>query len=55
MWALPHFFPTLKDFDVKKEMSALRGGEDFEVGDMLFERITDDRLNELKEKYGSSK
>ena len=45
----------LKDFDVKKEMSALRGGEDFEVGDMLFERISDDRLNELKEKYGSSK
>lgn len=45
----------LKDFDVRNEMSALKGGENFEVGDMLFERITDERLNELKEKYGSSK
>ena len=46
---------SLKDFDVKKEMEALKGGESFEVGDMLFERISDDRLNELKERYGGSK
>ena len=46
---------SLKDFDVKKEMNALKGGEDFEVGEMLFERITPERLEELKAKYGSSK
>ena len=46
---------SLKDFDVKKEMNALKGGEDFEVGDVLFERVTPERLEELKAKYGSSK
>lgn len=46
---------SLKNFDIEKEMSALKGGESFEVGDMLFERISDDKLNELKEKYGSAK
>ena len=46
---------SLKDFDVKTEMNVLKGGEAFEIGEMLFERISDDRLNELKERYGSSK
>ena len=46
---------SLKDFDVKKEMNALKGGENFEVGDVLFERVTPERLEELKAKYGSSK
>jgi methionyl-tRNA synthetase len=45
----------LKDFDVKKEMSALKGGEKFEIGDMLFERIAPEKIEELKAKYGSSK
>ena len=46
---------TLKDFDVKKEMEFFVGGEKFEVGEMLFERITPEKVAELKEKYGSSK
>ncbi|MBE6467853.1 MAG: methionine--tRNA ligase [Alphaproteobacteria bacterium] len=46
---------SLKNFGIEKEMTALKGGESFEVGDMLFERISDDKLNELKEKYGSAK
>ncbi len=46
---------SLKDFDVKEEMNALKGGEDFEVGEVLFERITPEKLEELKAKYGSAK
>ncbi len=45
----------LKNLDVAKEMTALKGGEKFEVGDMLFERIIPEKLEELKAKYGSSK
>ena len=44
---------SLKGFDAKKEMNAFKGGESFEVGEALFERISDDRITELKEKYGS--
>ncbi len=46
---------SLKGLDVQKEMMALKGGEKFAVGEMLFERITPERLEELKAKYGSSK
>ncbi len=46
---------SLKDFDVKKEMNTLKGGESFEVGEMLFERIAPEKIEELKQKYGSSK
>ena len=46
---------SLKDFDVRKEISALKGGEKFEVGEMLFERIAPEKIDELKAKYGSSK
>lgn len=45
----------LKDFDVRKEMTCLKGGEKFEVGEMLFERIMPEKIEELKLKYGSSK
>ncbi|MBE6453406.1 MAG: methionine--tRNA ligase [Alphaproteobacteria bacterium] len=45
----------LNNFDVKKEMDVLQGGENFEIGDMLFERITPEKIEELKTKYGSSK
>ena len=45
----------LKDFDVKKEMSFFKGGEPFEVGEMLFERIAPEKIEEMKAKYGSSK
>ena len=44
-----------KDFDVKKEIETIKAGEAFEVGDMLFERITPERVEELKTKYGSCK
>lgn len=46
---------SLKDFDVRKEILALKGGEKFEVGEMLFERIAPEKIDELKAKYGSSK
>ena len=45
----------LKDFDVSKELKFFKGGESFEVGDALFERISEERTAELKEKYGSKK
>lgn len=47
--------PSLKDFDVKTELTALKAGTPFEIGDMLFERIPEERIAELKEKYGASK
>ena len=46
--------PSLKDFDVKKEISALSTGKEFEVGDALFERITPEKIEELKQKYGAN-
>ena len=45
--------PLLKDFDVKKEMSAVLPGTAFNVGEMLFERITPEKIAELKQTYGS--
>lgn len=45
----------LKDFDIKKEIISIKAGAEFVVGDMLFERITPERVEELKSKYGSSK
>ena len=47
--------PSLKDFDVEKELSVLKEGAPFEVGEPLFERITPERLEELKQKYGGEK
>ena len=47
--------PSLKDFNIKEEITAVKAGTPFEVGDMLFERITEERIAELKEKYGASK
>lgn len=47
--------PSLKDFDVKKEILALKTGTPFETGDALFERITPERADELTEKYGAKK
>ena len=44
----------LKDFDVRTELKALKGGEKFEVGEPLFERIVPERVTELKQKYGSA-
>jgi len=45
---------ALKDFDVIKELQFFNGGESFEVGEPLFERISPERLDELKQKYGSN-
>lgn len=47
--------PLLTDFDIKKEISFIQPGQKFCVGDMLFERITPEKVEELKAKYGSSK
>ena len=44
----------LKDFDVAKEIKFFNGGEKFVVGDMLFERITPEKIDEMKAKYGSA-
>jgi len=44
----------LKDFDLNKAFSYFKGGEPFEVGETLFERILPERVQELKAKYGSS-
>ena len=43
----------LKDFDLQKEMAYFKGGEPFEIGEALFERISPERIAELKTKYGS--
>ena len=45
----------LADFDVSKEIHAVAAGSSFTVGDTLFERITPERIEELKQKYGSVK
>ena len=45
--------PKLNGFAVKKELQALQPGHKFEVGEPLFERITPERTEELKAKYGS--
>ncbi len=47
--------PLLKGFDVAKEINFLKPGHKFTVGEPLFERISPERLEELKQKYGSSK
>ncbi len=47
--------PLLKGFDVAKEINFLKPGHKFTVGEPLFERISPERLDELKQKYGSSK
>ena len=47
--------PLLKGFNIAKEITAVKAGQPFEVGDMLFERITPERVEELKQKYGSKK
>lgn len=44
--------PALKDFDINKEISALKPGQAFEVGEMLFEKIAPEKVIDLKQKYG---
>ncbi len=51
----PADMPSLKDFDVSREIEALKPGTPFTVGETLFERITPEKIEELKQKYGSSK
>ena len=47
--------PLFKGFNIAKEITAVKAGQPFEVGDMLFERITPEKVEELKQKYGSKK
>lgn len=44
---------SLKDFSVADEIQYLTAGRKFSVGDPLFERITPEKIEELKQKYGS--
>jgi len=44
--------PVLKGLKVQKEITVLKSGMPFEVGEMLFERVTPERFAELQEKYG---
>ena len=44
--------PSLKDFNVSHELNYLKAGHKFNVGEPLFERITPEKLTELKLKYG---
>ena len=46
--------PNLKNFNVKKEINALKVGQQFEVGDALFERVTPEKIAELQQKYGGN-
>lgn len=46
--------PCLKDFNIAKEITALQPGQPFKVGEPLFERITPEKIEELKQKYGSA-
>ena len=51
----PADMPALKGFCIEKEIAALQPGHGFTVGDALFERISPERIQELKAKYGSEK
>ena len=44
--------PSLKDFKVADEITALAPGTAFEAGEALFERITPEKTAELQQKYG---
>ena len=46
---------SLKDFNIATEINALETGAEFEVGEALFERISPEKIEELKTKYGSGK
>ena len=48
----PEDMPTLKDFDVAEQITALKVGTSFEAGEALFERITPEKAAELQDKYG---
>lgn len=45
---------SLKDFNVANEIEKLRAGHQFTIGEPLFERITPEKVAELKQKYGSA-
>ncbi len=47
--------PSLKGFSVERELQAVKAGTPFEIGEQLFERITPEKVEELKQKYGSGK
>jgi methionyl-tRNA synthetase len=47
--------PNFDTLNIEKELNFFDKGHKFEVGDPLFERITPERVDELKEKYGAEK
>lgn len=44
--------PSLVNFDVAREIQALKSGTPFEAGEALFERILPEKLAELQQNYG---
>lgn len=46
--------PVLKGFNAKEQLQSITAGTPFVVGDLLFERITPEKVDELKQKYGSN-
>ena len=46
---------SLENFEIAKEISVLEPGSNFEVGEALFERITPEKEDELKQKYCGGK
>jgi len=46
--------PVLKEFNAKEQLQAVTAGTPFVIGDLLFERITPEKVEELKQKYGSN-
>lgn len=43
--------PLLNQLDMQKDISYLKEGHPFDVGEMLFEKISPERLDELKQRY----
>ncbi len=48
-------FDSLKNFDAKTQIEVLKPNTPFNFDGALFERISDERIEELKAKYGSKK
>lgn len=46
--------PSLNGFDVKEEMKYFKAGHKFKVGEAIFERISPEKLEYLKQKYGGN-
>lgn len=46
--------PCLASFDIKEQINFFKQGHKFVVGDAIFERITPEKIEEMKQKYGGT-